>query len=62
MVTCLFYKDYFFNKFQIVSNISQMEMYTQRIEAQIKTIETTDNNTVPQTVVVVMKLSLKKQA
>jgi len=36
-----------------------MEMYTQRIEAQIKTIETTDNNTVPQTVVVVMKLSLK---
>ena len=34
-------------------------MYTQRIEAQIKTIETTDNNTVPQTVVVVMKLSLK---
>ena len=36
-----------------------MEMYTQRIEAQAKTIETTDNNTVPKTVVVVMKLSLK---
>ena len=55
METCLFNKDYFFNKFPIVKNISHMEIYTQRRVAIPKTPETAAVNTLPKTVVTVIK-------
>ena len=52
MVTYLFNKDYFFNKFPIVKNISNMEIYTQRMVAIPKTQTIAVVNTSPKTVVI----------
>lgn len=52
METYLFNKGYFFNKFPIVKNISNMEIYTQRMVAIPKTQTIAVVNTSPQTVVI----------
>lgn len=52
METYLFNKDYFFNKFPIVKNISNMEIYTQRMVAIPKTQTIAVVNTSPKTVVI----------
>ncbi len=52
METCLFYKDYFFNKFPIVINISNMEIYTQKMVTGHKTAQIAVVNTSPKTVVI----------
>lgn len=55
IVTYLLNKNYFLNKFPIVKNISNTETYTQRMEAITKTPETAAVNTLPKTVVTVIK-------
>ena len=48
----LFNKAYFFNKFPIVKNISNMEIYTQKMVGPHKTAQIAVVNTSPQTVVI----------